>query len=66
MDFTLSPEQTAFRYKVRTGLKDNLPSDWANRRRTSTDIPRPDTYEFMRDWQRKMHEAGLVGLTWPR
>ena len=66
MDFTLTPEQTAFRDKVRSWLKANLPKDWQSRPRATSDIPRPDAYAAMRDWQRRMYEAGFVGLTWPK
>ena len=66
MDLTLTPDQQAFRTRVRTWLKDNLPSDWVARVRGNSDIPRPEAYEWMRQWQRKMHEAGLVGITWPK
>jgi alkylation response protein AidB-like acyl-CoA dehydrogenase len=65
MDFTLTPEQTAFRNKVRAWLKDNLPANWS-RQRIGPDIPRPEAYAFMRQWQRKLYDAGLVGITWPR
>ena len=65
MDFTLTPEQTAFRNTVRAWLKDNLPANW-NRQRVGPDIPRPEAYAFMRQWQRKLYDAGLVGITWPR
>jgi alkylation response protein AidB-like acyl-CoA dehydrogenase len=66
MDFNLTPEQTAFRDRVRTWLKANIPPDWVERIGGKSDIPRPEAYEFLRGWQRKMCEAGLVGLTWPR
>ena len=66
MDLTLTTEQQAFRTKVRNWLKDNLPSDWVARVRGNSDVPRPEAYEWMRQWQRKMYEAGLVGITWPK
>jgi alkylation response protein AidB-like acyl-CoA dehydrogenase len=31
-----------------------------------SDIPRPEAYEMLRQWQRQMYEAGFVGLTWPK
>ncbi len=66
MDFTLTPEQTSFRDEVRAWLKKNLPRRWVERLREGSDVPRPEAYEFLRDWQRKMYEAGFVGLTWPK
>jgi len=64
MDFTLTPEQDAFRAEVRAWLSANLPPDWAGR--PQTDIPRKELYEFGRHWQRKLHGAGLLGITWPK
>jgi alkylation response protein AidB-like acyl-CoA dehydrogenase len=66
MDFTLTPEQTAFRNRVRGWLAANIPAEWHERHSKGGDIPRPEAYEFLRGWQRKMYEAGLVGLTWPK
>ena len=65
MDFRLTPEQETFRAEVRAWLSANLPPDWAERP-VVDDVPRPELYEFRRHWQRKLHEAGLVGLTWPK
>ncbi len=64
MDFTLTPEQEAFRAEVRAWLKANLPPDWASR--PVTDVPRSEMYELGRLWQRKLYEAGFLGLTWPK
>jgi alkylation response protein AidB-like acyl-CoA dehydrogenase len=66
MDFTLTPEQTTFRDEARDWLKRNIPRDWVERVRGVTDVPRPEAYAFLRDWQRQMYDAGLVGLTWPK
>ena len=66
MDFTLTPDQEAFRDRVRSWLATNIPREWKERLSSSADLPRPDAYELLRGWQRKMYEAGLVGLTWPR
>ena len=67
MDFTLTPDQEAFRNRVRSWLKENLPAESSARtRRPTSDIPRPEQYDIMRKWQRRMFEAGFVGLTWPK
>jgi alkylation response protein AidB-like acyl-CoA dehydrogenase len=66
MDFTLTPEQQSFRDEVRDWLSRNLPEEWVARLRSSSDVPRPEAYEFLRSWQRRMYEAGFVGLTWPK
>src|SRR5262245_61222411 len=66
MDFTLTPEQQSFRAEVRDWLETNLRGDWVARVRQGAEVPRPEAYELLRDWQRRMHEAGFVGLTWPK
>ena len=58
MDLTLTPEEEAFRDEVRAWLGENHPG------------AEPDgeeaKFEFRRDWQRKMHDAGWAGISWPR
>jgi alkylation response protein AidB-like acyl-CoA dehydrogenase len=58
MDLTLTPEEEAFRDEVRAWLEENHPG------------AEPDgeevKFEFRRDWQRKMHDAGWAGISWPR
>jgi alkylation response protein AidB-like acyl-CoA dehydrogenase len=66
MDFTLTPEQQSFRDEVRDWLRRNLPRSWVERLHGGSDIPRPEAYAFLRDWQRTMYDAGFVGLTWPK
>jgi alkylation response protein AidB-like acyl-CoA dehydrogenase len=65
MDFTLTPEQQAFRDEVRDWLGRNVPRDM-EQLRYSSEVPRPEAYRLLRDWQRRMYEAGLVGVTWPK
>ena len=50
MDFTLTPEQEAFREEVRAWLKVNIPRDWEARAMGSADVPRPEAYDAMRVW----------------
>ena len=58
MDLTLTAQEEAFRDEVRAWLKENNPG------------PEPEGEEakflFRRDWQRKMHEAGWAGISWPK
>lgn len=65
MDFKRSPEEEAFRAEVRRWLRDNLPAGW----HTDASV-RPGTVEeriaFARRWQRKLHEGGWAGISWPR
>ena len=64
MDFTLTPEQQAFRERTRSWLKANIPPEW--KALGSTEVPRPEAFDFLRKWQKKMHEGGLIGATWPK
>lgn len=62
MDFRDTPEEAAFRSKLRSWLEENLPEGW---RELSLSRSRPNA-EVAREWSKKLHEAGYAGLTWPR
>ena len=64
MDFTLTPDQQAFRERVRSWLEANIPPEW--KALGSTEVPRADAYEHGRRWQRQLFEGGFIGITWPR
>ena len=64
MDFTLTPDQQAFRERVRSWLEANIPPEW--KALGSTEVPRADAYEHGRRWQRQLFEGGFIGVTWPR
>jgi len=65
LDFSLTPEQETFRARFRAWVADNIPAEW---RLTASggDLPRPDAYELLRKWQRKLYDNGFIGLTWPK
>jgi alkylation response protein AidB-like acyl-CoA dehydrogenase len=65
VDFSLTPDQEAFRERVRSWLELNIPREWARRAMGSSEVPRPEAYQFLREWQRKLFDAGFIGLTWP-
>jgi alkylation response protein AidB-like acyl-CoA dehydrogenase len=58
LDLTLSPSEQAFRDELRAWLEANNPGR----------PPRGDDdwFEFARAWQRKLHEGGWTGLSWPK
>jgi alkylation response protein AidB-like acyl-CoA dehydrogenase len=58
VDLTLSPSEQSFRDELRAWLEENHPGD----------EPKGDNdaFEFRRTWQRKMHDAGYAGLSWPK
>ncbi len=58
MDLTLSAEEEAFRDELRGWLDANHPGR----------EPEGDEagFEFRREWQKKLYEAGWAGLSWPK
>ena len=59
MDLTLSPSEEEFRDEVRGWLEENHPG------------PEPEAgldeiMEFRGAWQRRLHEAGWAGISWPQ
>jgi alkylation response protein AidB-like acyl-CoA dehydrogenase len=58
VDLTLSPQEQAFRDELREWLEQNHPG------------PEPkgdeDGFNYRREWQRKLNEAGYAGLSWPK
>jgi alkylation response protein AidB-like acyl-CoA dehydrogenase len=63
MDFKLSPGEEAFRDELRRWLEVNAPGDWAKLR---SRLGRDEQIDFLKAWQRKLYDAGYVGLHWPR
>src|SRR2546423_2361369 len=61
MDFELSPSELEFRDEVRAWLKANKPSGADTRAEGQRAF-----IESRRAWQKKLHEAGYVGITWPQ
>jgi alkylation response protein AidB-like acyl-CoA dehydrogenase len=58
MDLTLSPQEEAFRDELREWLGANHPGE----------EPEGDEagFEFRKDWQRKLADAGWAGISWPK
>jgi alkylation response protein AidB-like acyl-CoA dehydrogenase len=58
VDLTLSPQEQAFRDELRAWLAANHPG------------PEPEGdvagFEFRRAWQRRLHDAGWAGVSWPK
>ena len=66
MDFRLTPAQQSFRDEVRAWLGRNLPKEWAARAVSGPDVPRAEAYAFLKEWQKRLYDAGFIGLTWPK
>jgi alkylation response protein AidB-like acyl-CoA dehydrogenase len=62
VDFRDTQDEAAFRAELRSWLATNLPEGWADR---PPQAGRGD-FEFLRSWGGRLHEAGYVGLTWPK
>src|SRR5262245_10475549 len=65
MDFDFTPEQEGFRKEVRQWLERNLPDDLRGRAFAASRAD-ADEVRRLRAWQKKMYEAGYVGVDWPR
>ena len=63
MDLNLTTAELSFRDEFRAWLRDNVPADW-ERRRTEDEMQA--RFEFLRDWQKKMFDAGWIGISWPK
>jgi alkylation response protein AidB-like acyl-CoA dehydrogenase len=63
MDFHYSPADEAFRAELRTWLEANAPQASSH-----TDDPfmedSPEACHRRREWHRRMHAAGWVGISW--
>jgi alkylation response protein AidB-like acyl-CoA dehydrogenase len=64
MDFAYAREDERFRDEVRAWLAANRPS--RAERVPHDDASLAEEVAFLRDWQRRLHAAGYVGLLWPR
>jgi len=58
VDLTLTDSEATFRDEVRSWLEENHPG------------PSPEgddqaEFEFRRAWQKRMHESGWAGFSWP-
>ena len=65
MNFDFSEHEEAFRKDVRRWLETHLPDDLRGRAFASSRADREEVRR-LRAWQRAMHEAGYVGMDWPR
>jgi alkylation response protein AidB-like acyl-CoA dehydrogenase len=58
LDLTLSPNEQAFRDDLRAWIEENHPGE----------EPEGDeaAFEFRREWQRRLYDAGWAGVSWPK
>jgi alkylation response protein AidB-like acyl-CoA dehydrogenase len=60
MDLSFSPAEEAFRAELRAWLRAHAPAAG------ETPSGLAEEVAFLRGWQRRLHEAGWVGIHWPR
>jgi alkylation response protein AidB-like acyl-CoA dehydrogenase len=60
MDFELDQSEKAFRDEVRAWLKANAPKD------DSKETSQETLIANRRAWQKRLNDAGYVGITWPK
>src|SRR6266852_4802513 len=63
MDLNLTAPELKFRDELRAWLKANVPPDWEKHRTEDEMLAR---FEFLRDWQKKVYDAGWAGVAWPK
>ena len=64
MDFADSPDDARFRAALRAWLAAHKPA--RAERVPHDDASLADEFEFLKRWQRTLHDAGYVGLLWPK
>jgi alkylation response protein AidB-like acyl-CoA dehydrogenase len=64
MDLSFSEDEERFRQRVRAFMQANLPEGWgtAAYKQSAGD----DVTEVQRDWTRRLHQAGFLGMAWPK
>src|SRR5690242_4306904 len=65
MDLQLSPEHLRFRDEARAWLAANLPRPWRDEARDPR-ATEDSLFALRRAWQKKLHDAGYLGMDWPR
>ncbi len=61
------PELDEFRAEVRAWFEENRPADPGFLLPQSfMEVGTDEQFHFLRDWQRKVYEAGYLGMAWPK
>jgi len=58
VDLTLTPQEEAFRDELRAWLEQNHPGE--------EPAGDEEAFQFRREWQRKLFDAGWTGISWPK
>ena len=64
MDLSFTEEEERYRQRVRTFMQENLPEGWG---KPGYKQPTGEAAtEFQHDWTRRLHNAGFLGMAWPK
>jgi len=66
VNLSFSAEDEAFRAEVRDWLEDNLTGEFAGARGLGGSGREHEDHEQRRAWERRLGEAGWIGLAWPK
>ena len=67
MDFQYTPEQDAFRLRVRSWLAEHLPSELKVEDAMDERVaPNRDIFDKRMAWHKQLYQAGWIGLAWPK
>jgi alkylation response protein AidB-like acyl-CoA dehydrogenase len=66
MDFNFSAEDEAFRNEFRTWLSANAPKGMENSDSFGDEADDSDEWQRRIAWYKKLHQAGWVGIDWPK
>ncbi len=64
MDFKWGEPEEAYRAEARGWLESNIPEWW--RKVGALDYGEDEHFERLRAWHQRLHDAGYLGVTWPR
>jgi alkylation response protein AidB-like acyl-CoA dehydrogenase len=64
VDLNLTPQELRFRDEVRAWFAENVPRDWVKRRDEEESML--GRFDYLRQWQRKLFDAGWAGISWPK
>ena len=64
MDLGFSPDEERLRERVRNFLRQYLPPKWGTAEQRLPEVV--TQVDFLRNWQRRLHEGGLLGMSWPK
>jgi alkylation response protein AidB-like acyl-CoA dehydrogenase len=65
MHLSDTPDEQQYRDQVRAWLEANLPTNWEGLG-DGTSENMDQWMAFLKDWQRKLYEAGWAGISWPK